>query len=206
MVNEVQVGRFNGILHKLFSMKEGAPSPTLAPDIIPVLPLEVDRPEWAFLGGVRLGGGGTRVGPVAGQLPQLQLYNPAGSNTLVVVTKVIVSSATAVAATEIRTGFGRAPLASSSGNLGPRDGRNAPLVGVIPTTAQLRLTTAVAVPSIFFPLAFIILPANPFPLELEPNVILDPDSGYTVFSSLANSDLAVGFEWYERSLEASEVR
>jgi len=58
MVNEIQVGRFNGILHKLLAMKEGAPAPTLAPEILAAIVLEADRPEYAFLGGTQLGIGG----------------------------------------------------------------------------------------------------------------------------------------------------
>ena len=52
--NEIQVGRFNAVLHKLLDMKEGAPAPQLSGDVIPTLVLENDRPEWIFLGAERL--------------------------------------------------------------------------------------------------------------------------------------------------------
>jgi len=51
LYNEILVGRYNGILHKLLNMKEGAPAPTLSSDIQASIGLENDRPEWEFLGG-----------------------------------------------------------------------------------------------------------------------------------------------------------
>lgn len=204
--NEIQVGRFNAVLQKVLAIKEGAPAPTLAPEITPAIILENDRPEWYYPGGVRLAGGGTRVGPVIGELPQLQLFNPAGSGILVVVTKVIVSSATAITATEFWTGWSRSALPSSSGNKGPRDSRYSSTVSLVPATAELRLTTAVGPPSLFVILGNHLLPPNPAPITLQPNVVLDPDSGYTLYSSLSGADFSVSFEWYERALEPEETR
>ena len=84
MINEIQVGGYNGLLNKLLSMKEGAPAPTLAPEILAGFILENDRPEWAFLKGERLMGLVATQTTVADQRV-LALCNPVGSGLLVVV-------------------------------------------------------------------------------------------------------------------------
>ena len=93
MQNEIQGGRLNSILHKLLNMAEGSPSPTLATDVFPMLALEVDRPEWHFLGGERLGWARWYLGGTAAQYSHVGLRNPAGSGVLLVVDRIVVSVA-----------------------------------------------------------------------------------------------------------------
>lgn len=90
-VNEVLSGRYNAILHKLLSMKEGAPAPTLAPEILPVIVLEDDRPEWAFLAGERLLSVSHQQAGGVGLAPFLALTNPVGSGVILVIEQVIFS-------------------------------------------------------------------------------------------------------------------
>lgn len=86
-INEIQQGRFNAVLRKLFSMDVGAPSPTLATDIFPTVQLEGDRPEYEFLAGSRLCvGQGVGGAGGAGTYSRSSLVNPAGSGVLAVVT------------------------------------------------------------------------------------------------------------------------
>jgi hypothetical protein len=93
MLNEIQVGRYNGVLHKLLDMKEGAPAPTLATDIFPTIQLEGNRPEWDFLAGIRRCMRYSIDAAVAGQYSHIGLYNPAGSDALVILDRVVFDGA-----------------------------------------------------------------------------------------------------------------
>jgi len=87
--NEIQAARYNAILHKLLDMKEGAPAPSLAPDVFAMLALEVDRPEWEFLAGAKRCYGGYPIAAGgAGTYTSLALWNPPASNMLIVTDKI----------------------------------------------------------------------------------------------------------------------
>lgn len=91
-MNDVQVGRYAQALHKLLEMSEGAPTPTLAPELFAMLGLEVDRPEWEFLKGGKLCTGyGVEAG-AAGVLSIVAMVNPSGSNTLAVIDRIEATS------------------------------------------------------------------------------------------------------------------
>lgn len=105
LANEILVGRFSGILHKLLSMKEGAPSPQLSPEIMPVIALEVDRPEYDFLAGVRRGSSAASYqSSAAGKFGQFSIRNPSGSGLLAVISNIAVSNNTRIGNFEIRQG------------------------------------------------------------------------------------------------------
>lgn len=91
LFNEIQVGRLNAVLHKLLSMKEGAPAPQLAADIYPVIALESDRPEYKFLGGEKYCWTSVILTPGVGIYGQVQIWNPAGSGVLAVMEGIDVS-------------------------------------------------------------------------------------------------------------------
>lgn len=84
-MNEIQTGRYSDLLHKLLGITEGSPTPTLAPDLIATLALEVDRPEWAYLGNERLCWGTVTPTPAAGERSLVQIHNSQASGLLVVV-------------------------------------------------------------------------------------------------------------------------
>lgn len=85
LFNEIQVGRLNAILHKLLDMKDGAPAPQLAGDIVPTIVLEQDRIEWLFLGGqIPMIGNKILAAGGAGTFTNIALTNPAGSNVVCV--------------------------------------------------------------------------------------------------------------------------
>lgn len=92
----INIGRYNGILGRMLSMGgQEDPAGALSPEISPVLVLENDRPEWLFLGNVRLHGAAIALAAGgAGNFATARLRNPATSGALVVVTSIQISVTT----------------------------------------------------------------------------------------------------------------
>lgn len=94
-MNEIQIGRFSAILQKVLGIADRNPSGVIAPEIVPTLALETDRPEWAYLGGTRLcSGGAPFAAGGATQYGNVYLTNPVGSNCLAILEHVEVFART----------------------------------------------------------------------------------------------------------------
>lgn len=91
-MQEIFAPGFGQVLEKRLGMKPGStsPAPILTPEITPVLALENDRPEWAFLAGEHLLA--VHVArDLSGTTPDaawLTLRNPLGSGVLLVIERV----------------------------------------------------------------------------------------------------------------------
>lgn len=95
MQDDIQVGRYSDILGRLLSMAGvQAVAGQLSAEISAVLALEVDRPEWAFLGGEKLCSANQLVALSAGNRSVVRFRNPA-NGPLAVITNVQVSTSTA---------------------------------------------------------------------------------------------------------------
>lgn len=198
-VNEIQVGRQNAVLHKLLAMKEGAPSPILAPEVIPVLVLESDRPEWAFLAGEALCWGFVEPGAVVGQIAYCELRNPAGSGVLCVVEEVVLASATASAFFALGIGS-YAPLSAASASI-VRDTRILP---GRPSCSLASINTAASPGGIN---GYKILQSTGSdPVIIRTPIILSPGTLLAIQTTNMNIGIRVSVSWRERTLEPSETR
>jgi hypothetical protein len=85
--NEILTGALNQILARRLGVQTGggAVAPSIAPEIIATLPLEVDRPEWGFLSGERHAAATTGVSAMAALNSVVALTNPVNSNVVAVV-------------------------------------------------------------------------------------------------------------------------
>lgn len=88
-MNEIQTGRFGRILQGILAIRDKNPSGVIAPEIVPALVLENDRPEWAYLGNERLCASAFpfAAGGV-GFYGEVYLTNPTGSNCLAVLEEI----------------------------------------------------------------------------------------------------------------------
>jgi hypothetical protein len=195
MQNEIQTGRWNAILHKLLSMKEGAPSPTLATDVFPTVVLESERPEWSYLAGERLCFGRWSDAAVAGNYSAVGLRNPVGSGVLVVCEAIDIF----VGATSQWYIGMRSNSTVDAANPGfCRDSRLATQKAVGEVTER----TQVAVP--VYPMYKAIVLVSTTAHYREP-IILSP--GWEILChALANTEIQGNFSWRERALEPSETR
>ena len=201
-MNDIQVARFSSILHKLLGITEGSPAPTLAPELLATVALEVDRPEWAFLAGERWCLGTGDQAATALNYSHVGLFNPAGSGVLGVLEKLIVTDFSggviAAAAGQLGAFSGGGITQTNSGFLDRR------LPGGLATTlaVQKKVHTAGL---ITFELFSVAISASttaviPFP------VMLDPGSGFVVRTLALEKRLTVNFLWRERAFEPSETR
>lgn len=198
----MQVGRYNAILHKLLAMKEGAPAPTLAPDILPVLVLESDRPEWAYLGGVALASAGAERAGVALQVAHLQIFNPVGSGALVIVNELVLASDNSAV---IQWGVTPTAMATNETVGGAADTRLLSPIAVRNVAAQIRSDSTVGLLGMSYTLGTIRVITNQG-IVIPQDVVLAPGTGLLVSNRAIAALLQVTFIWRERAFEPSEVR
>lgn len=201
MLNEIQVGRYNGILHKLLDMKEGSPSPTLASDLFPTICLEGERPEWAFLAGDRLGLAGTSIAGTAGQYVSIVLWNPTGSNILTV-TELIEYWGAAGFVGDIRY-YDADPPGYVALNRYPRDSRTGWATAIGTTATRVSWASSAGVDGN-------LVARLPMAVALEKYTItqpfiLKPGRALILVGGLAQQ-FGVNFYWRERALSPSETR
>lgn len=84
--NSIQGGRWDTFLRRLFSIKQGQISPSIAGDITPIMVVQEFQPELHFLRGERLYAvTDTLPGSGGGTFNTLQLENPLGSGLLITI-------------------------------------------------------------------------------------------------------------------------
>jgi len=196
MQNEIQVGRYSALLHKLLDMKEGAPSPTLATDIFPVMVLETDRPEWKFLAGERLCFMRWYDNATAGEYSVIGIRNPAGSGVLLVTESILVAPN---AAGDWSMGIRGNTTVDATNPGRTRDTRTAAQT----TTGQIIELTQVGVPA--YPMYQGSILAND-PWLFEVPVVLTPGWELVIWPGAQNVSMECSFAWRERPLESSETR
>jgi len=202
--NEIQVGRLNAVLHKLLDMKEGAPAPQLAGDVVPSIILENDRPEFHFLGNSRLCGGGLYRAGQAGFYNKVALSNPAGSGVLCIVERFDVFASTngqidmmGVDAVSL--------VGSQNGYLfDTRYGGNAWSLSTFPTCQITFEETAFAGYGVNVQVYR--NTANTTMTIDKPNIILGPGTGIMLENQIVANAMGVNLWWRERALEPSETR
>jgi hypothetical protein len=205
-VNEIQIGRWGNILHKLLAMKEGNPAPILAPEVIPTVVLEAERPEWNFLANVVNAWGFVDQAAAVGQVAQCGILNPVGSNVLAVLESVSVSK---VDANQFRLYvlFQDNAVTPTRGSyrdfrFGRRGGASTDLQG---GSTTLFNTSSVAIPTNSRQVA-LFWHDSVVNVDIPLDVVLPPNSILFVANVSSNEFLAASFRWRERALEPSETR
>lgn len=193
------VGRFNRLLQRLLEIKADPPAPDLAGEIMPVIVLEGDRPEWLYLMGHRLIAVGFSLGAAAGQPNLIRVRNPAASGVIATADAMLLGSSTAHsvnlrigrAAADLGTTFAtmvldqRMGAANASSLIASSDQTGAAVVGTSIGRARVP-----AEDSLVFPAAY--------------RFVLAPGDSFDIFSSESNLTWAGVFTFRERALEASE--
>ena len=197
-MGRLQTARLENFIRRWGSIKGGGSilSETLG-DVFPILDLENLTPENHLTAGWNLFCGQATVVGVAAQLAGLQLTQPAGRTSLVVVDKIIVN---AELAQDITFGVNLTPRASII-NTNNKDTRNAQAFNanaIITGNANMGVAA----------LGGIIAVAAATDRELEaPNGlgVLGPGGSFSVVCATVNSDLTVTFFGRERQAEPSEL-
>lgn len=216
--NEILVGRFNKALNDIFSIKAGAPSPSVAGEIMPVLVLDAPgSPDRRWSEGWDRFGFSTGVGALAANLSMIKFRNPSNSNTMIVMEKLRWGITTPAGA-----GNGIV-LNYNNGSAGP-DNANFTSVLSIPISAFDSRTKRSNVAVISVQQAAALGITNYFFFDFYGNstpgsgsffqdiifhhdqmIEMLPGSSIVINSNLANTAIEATFWWRERPIEESEL-
>ncbi len=203
-MNAIEGGRWDNLLRRFFSIKERGVAPSLAPEIVPYFGVEdAANPEFAFLRGVKLAAGDAQaLAGGAGTNSQVELRNPAGSDTLITCLTVRLWGTT-TSTFQVAVGTnGAVGVAASQGlrDLRWLDGDFANIQRVVGRVFTSNTLAAL----VGFRIADIRILAQvqdtfPWPLTVPP--------GFSVFGGNVGQNLLanVGFVWQERPIEQSEL-
>lgn len=200
--NEILVGRFNRALQKITGIKGLVPSPQLAGEISPTMELFPVGAEHRYLESVIRYGNLQTISAVAAQNSAIQIRNPAGSNVVGVVEKLVFRGGTAAMTINLA--------------LGPQGGN---FTTFAPTNRSLDNRAANQASTLFLsggnnvtalPFTF----ANPglanaaqdydFILSTDQEITILPGDALMAFTQQVNVTLMMELIWRERFLEEGE--
>jgi len=201
-VNDIGQDRFQSRLTKELRISGTMPAPVLAPEIVPVLVVEGERPELLYLQRERRMSCTLSLGPVVGEHYYFQLWNPAGRNGIIVVEEIGIGSQAGTNGCD----FGYAD-AAVSGSLGvrasycldsrvpgraPQAGVAEPLCGTDPAAGLIDTFGRT--------MAFV-----DGWITYHPNLVLTPGYGFGLWGVVANSDVVGYCFWRERQAMDGEL-
>lgn len=199
MTTEIQQGRYDALLRRVGDMKgPGSKVAESIAELFPTLDVENVPIELLLLMGTRVGFGGGALTGAAGEAPKGSIFNPAGSETIVTVTSLVIGGSNDMV---IRMGINAVAHATILSTQLFRDTRiRSPNLPV----AQMRSESAAALANATTQTR--ILAGTTLHL-FDPNglAVLDPGIGFEIGSNVNTSSINWGFWWRERTAEASEL-
>lgn len=198
-MTELQQSRYDSLLRRVGDLKgPGSKVNDVLQELFPMFDVENVPSELMLLGGWRLGLGGTQVVPGVGNVGRIQLFNPAGSGKLIVVTRLMA----AMSSTQrIRFSVGSTALTTGVGINNTRDTRGG---AAILTTAQLRTDATVAKTDS----QGTVLVTTNSTIQIEDQngiAVLSPGNGFEVGGDVTNTTITATLFYRERVAEPSEL-
>lgn len=195
--------RFAELVRRLAAMREST-ALELLPDLMPVLPVvDPAAPEMALLRRDRLCGGRVGLAAVAGQTPFLKIWNPADSNLLVVLERILVTTGTALSfGTQLFVG------AASSANTASRifaDSRGQTISTSGPMCVLAGGTTGAAHPTMNGEHERIPV-TDTTELRVASRVVLHPGAQFYIGGDTVNVNLTFNVRWRERVCDPTELQ
>jgi hypothetical protein len=207
LYNEILVGRFNRALQKVFGMKGGPPAPQLASEIGPTVAMFYGV-ENRYLEGWNRFGGAFFTPASVGNMTCTRIRNPAGSNVIIVIEKLLVShSAGFVDQVLLVHGTAVGDLGAINSTLFARiDPRGNPQPTAILSTQNSAPTAPLLTnQQSLIGVQFNATNANwDFITFEEQELNLLPGDAYQVNNQTVNGDQTSNIIWRERFLEDSE--
>lgn len=198
-----QIRRYNNLVRRLLRLSESEAIPEVNREIRAALVLESDRPEWFHLSDTGLLAGELNIAAVAAETSTVYLRNPAGSNTIGIVTAAWCRFPTAAGVGSLHLGTQTAALATAGSECW-RDTRRAP--GADDVGAALELSgDNLAAPLVGVNVESVAVPAGTMGNFRTPPYILGPGRGLYIQSDATNLQIIAGFQWYERAFEKTEA-
>jgi len=200
MPSEIQQNRYDRLVRRVAGIiGPGSKVSEVLTELFPVLDVESVPAELLILAGTNTCfGGGTIVG-LAGESPKMGLFNPAGSNTIITLTDVYISTGTGFAT--VRWGLNTNQLANNISTQTFTDTRHP--VGQLPV-GQVNTESAVALANATGQAVVI----NRTTLHIDGKndlAMLRPGIGFEIGIAAVAFNIHVTFYWRERPMETSEV-
>jgi len=198
-MTEIQQNRWDRLVRRVAGIVGGGSqvNDTLN-ELFPTIDVENVPGELLALANMRLGWVSGRLAASAAEFNLHQIFNPANSGTLVVITQV--NGFSEAANTIFRFSLFIGSLATLAGNERPRDTRRGVTAEL---TGQHRTDQSVVAGGLDFRVA--VLADTSFTLKDDNGIcVLFPGTGLTVTNSTLNQDSTVAFMWRERAFEPSE--
>jgi len=206
-VPQIEGGRWDGIARKLFDISSPVAVPNLSDEVIPTFEIQNWEPELYALRRERLLLGSTAIGPSAGEFSHVGLTNPLGSESLVVVEKIVISGDStasfiffgALSNEQLTTSLGWGELVYGNRDLRwPGGGTPS---ATLAAARFVSLNAAVAQGVNVF--TGTVESAAPRPLEPFP-LILAPNTGLLFRPAAQATQMRVGMFWRERPFNSQE--
>ena len=200
MAYEVQQTRWDRIIRRVSgSIGPGSRVSETLSELFPVIDVEQVPGELLILGGTRIAFGAADSSQGATEFSKIQLFNPAESNIIATITRVIFSIASTG---EIRWTLDDVKREDTASSERLRDSR----LGIT-TRATCTIHsegTVTALPAIG---RISIQADTPFVLEDPDGVaVLGPGTGFSIASNVVNVSVEGTFYWRERTAEESELQ
>jgi len=198
-VTELQQNRYDQLLRRVGGLI-GAKSMVndALTELFPMIDVENLNAELALPAGTRLAFGSISFVASAGDLNHAQLFNPAGSGSVVILERVDIRSS---ALQDVRYGLATAGLTNFTANQALRDTREGILTQPV---AQVRDVQQVGGIAQFGQI--IVRGDITFTLREKRGLfVLGPGTGITFATTLANTTGSLTFLWRERVAEQSEL-
>lgn len=182
------------------------PVPTLS-ELLPVVAIESDRPEFSYPGLELLSGGETTQPAVAGQFSFVGVRNPIDSGVLVVVSDYLLDSITGVFRVAIRVlprRVDRSTLITVTGavNGGCRDTRWEDSKQVVATGQVFGgISQGAAISGFSIGGTRTSTSGQPIVNHDKMFCVLGPGSDLLFWTGTVNQEMRGSFQWYERALE-----
>lgn len=204
--NRIHTPRYGNTLARLLAFEEKNPAGELATEIFPGITLENDREEFKLLGGTNLGGaqGGALN---AGGFAANALFNPVGSERVVVVTHALGGCTLAAAG---MISFGLTFIATGQTRTNTEiviDTRSRVIVGTPAFVRPVAINVSynAGLPADTQAIWRSQQPAGTVTALYPGAVVLGPGSGMIVFNGVVNTVISGSWRWYERVMTAREL-
>ncbi len=200
MTNEIQQTRYDRLLRRVAGIiGPGSKVGEVLTELFPVLDVESVPSELLFLAGTRTAFGGGTITGAAGETAKMGLFNPAGSNTIITLTKVYAACQTA--SETFRWGFNVNELSGIISTQQFTDTRN-PIanlpVGRVASESAVALANATGQTRTATNVVLLLKNSN----DLG---VLRPGIGFEIGLTGTTRQLFVTFYWRERTMETSEA-
>lgn len=202
VVNQIQGGRWDNLLRRVFPIKDRSVAPVMASELVPIVVAQEFEPEFYWPRDERMAFAFVRQAAVAAEISHVQLLNPAGSQSIIILDEVDLMSSVALLVNLVYLTGDLATV--TTGPTGFRDQRFGAVLDTDLALGLVRRDTSVGGQGGLVAQEWRMGVANsPFTVKL--NCVLPPGESVVFRTAVVNAVLEINMRWRERAAEPSEL-